>query len=152
MAPDTSKEQACDFGVSALSNCTGTLLVEWVAKPVKRQFEYVPTFLDKVNQFREKRDDLQAAKDRLQHQIDEALRGDQQIEDDVQRVQNKATKTLEEVSSLEEEIQANRTCFGRGPNLWWRYRLSRKLEKKILAIEELLKKMSEFRVPGRVHY
>ncbi|XVE50134.1 hypothetical protein DITRI_Ditri01bG0137200 [Diplodiscus trichospermus] len=143
---------ACGFSVSALSNSVGTLLVDWVAKPVKRQLDYLRHFHGNVEKFKEQKEKLAYERARLQYEIEEADRQLLEIKDDVRGLLSKAVEILTTAESMEREIEKNKRCFGWCPNWWWRYRLSKKLAKKERDISEHLKKMANFGQTGRVGY
>ncbi|XWS10062.1 hypothetical protein CRYUN_Cryun39dG0043600 [Craigia yunnanensis] len=142
----------CGFCESALSNCVGTLLVDWVAKPVGRQLDYLRRFGKNAEQLRAKKDELAMEKARLQREIQMAENQLQEIEDDVRGLPSKANDILKDVESMEKEIEKNKRCFGWCPNWWWRYRSSKNLAKEMLVISKLLEKMAKFGRPGRVGY
>ncbi|XVF78695.1 hypothetical protein PTKIN_Ptkin14bG0156200 [Pterospermum kingtungense] len=140
----------CGFCESAVSNSVGTLLVDWVAKPAGRQFGYLYRFDHNVQQLRRKRDELQIARDELQRKIHVAENQLLQIGDGVRSLLSKADNFLNDVESMEQEIDKNKRCFAWCPNCWWRYRLSKNLGKKEVAISQLLEKIEN--LPAQVGY
>ncbi|XWS10056.1 hypothetical protein CRYUN_Cryun39dG0043100 [Craigia yunnanensis] len=138
----------CGFCESALSNCVGTLLVDWVAKPVGRQIDYLRRFGDNVEQLREKKNELSMARDRLKREIQISENKLQEIEDDARGLLSKADDILKDVENMEQEMEKGKRCFGWCPN----WRLSKKLAKEKLVISKLLEKMAKFDQPGRVGY
>ncbi|XP_022753329.1 disease resistance protein At4g27190-like [Durio zibethinus] len=143
---------ACGFCESALSNCVGTLLVDWVAKPIGDQFNHTRRFHDNVEKLKERKEELIMARVRLQHEIEDAERRLQGIEDDVRDLLSKADKILLDMETLENELQQNKRCFNWCPIWSWRYRLSKKAIKNTLVTFELLEKITKFGQPGRVGY
>ncbi|XP_022753657.1 disease resistance protein At4g27190-like [Durio zibethinus] len=143
---------AYGFCESALSNCVGTLLADWLVKPVERQFNYIFGFHQNVDKFKERKEELTMARARLQHEIEDAERQLQGIEDDVRDFLSKANKILSDMKTLENEIQQNMRCFNWCPNWSWRYQLSKKAMKNTLVIGELIEKIAKFGQPGRVGY
>ncbi|XP_022753320.1 uncharacterized protein LOC111301708 [Durio zibethinus] len=141
----------CGFCESALSNCVGTLLVDWVAKPVGRQFNYICHFHHNVEKLKKRKEDLKKARDRLQHDIEDAERQLQEIEDDVKDLLSRADIILSD-ETLENEMQRNMRCFIWCPNWSRRYWLSKKAMKNTLVIGELIEKIAKFSQPGRVGY
>ncbi|XP_022753659.1 probable disease resistance protein At4g27220 [Durio zibethinus] len=141
----------CGFCESALSNCVGTLLVDWVAKPVGRQFNYICHFHHNVEKLKKRKEDLKKARDRLQHDIEDAERQLQEIEDDVKDLLSQADIILSD-ETLENEMQRNMRCFIWCPNWSRRYWLSKKAMKNTLVIGELIEKINKFGQPGRVGY
>ncbi|MBA0673441.1 hypothetical protein Goklo_024947, partial [Gossypium klotzschianum] len=124
----------CGFCEAALSNTVGTLIVDCVVKPVGRQLDYVRCFHDNDEKLREKKLELADARDRLQHEIEDAERRLLLIQKDVQNLKSKADKTLSE------EIQLNKRCLNWCPNWIWRYQLSKKAMKRTQNIFELLER------------
>ncbi|XVF78690.1 hypothetical protein PTKIN_Ptkin14bG0155700 [Pterospermum kingtungense] len=122
---------SCGFCESALPNCVGTLLADLVAKPLKREFDYLRHFNDNGQQLRGKKNELAMARDRLQNEIEEAENQLQEIERDVQALLSKADQILTDAVTMEQEFERS---FGWCPNWWWRYRLSKKLEKEKLVL------------------
>ncbi|TYI84629.1 hypothetical protein E1A91_D05G378300v1 [Gossypium mustelinum] len=142
----------CEFCESALANSVGTLVVDYVIKPVGRQLDYVRHFHDNVEKLVEKKGELVRARTRLQHETEVAERQLLHIEDDVGDLQRKAVEILSNVETLEMEIQQNKRCLNWCPNWSWRYQLSKQAMKKTLDISELLEKINKFGQPGRVGY
>ncbi|KAH1063577.1 hypothetical protein J1N35_028564 [Gossypium stocksii] len=62
----------CGFCDAAASNSVGTLIVDCMVKPVGRQLDYVWRFHDNVEKLREKKPELEYARDRLQRKIEDA--------------------------------------------------------------------------------
>ncbi|XP_022753325.1 disease resistance protein At4g27190-like isoform X3 [Durio zibethinus] len=139
---------ACGFCEDALSNCVGTLLVDWVAKPVGRQFNYICCFHNNVEMLKEKKHELIGARARLQHKIEDAKRQLLAIEDDAGGLLSKADKILPNLETLESEIQKNKRCFNWCPDWIWRYRLSKKAMKNTLVICKLLVKFDQLGTVG----
>ncbi|PPD69051.1 hypothetical protein GOBAR_DD34069 [Gossypium barbadense] len=133
----------CGFCEAALSNTVGTLVVNYVVKPVGRQLDYICRFHDNVEKLREKKRELADARKRLLLKIDEAKNRLLLIEDDVQNLQSRADETLSDMGPLDEEIQLNKRCLNWCPNWSWRYQLSKKAMKKIQDISELLDKFGQ---------
>ncbi|KAG8492271.1 hypothetical protein CXB51_009937 [Gossypium anomalum] len=130
----------CGFCDAAASNFVGTLIVDCMLKPVGRQLDYVRRFHDNVEKLREKKRELADARDRLQREIEDAERQLLLTHKDVQNLQAKASETLSDMGTLEEEIQLNKRCLKWCPNWIWRYQLSKKAMKKTQDIAELLEK------------
>ncbi|XP_022728547.1 probable disease resistance protein At4g27220 [Durio zibethinus] len=143
---------ACGFCESALSNCMGTLLVDWVVKPVGHQLNYIRRFHDNAEKLKEKKEELKMARVRLQHEIEDAKRRLPGIEDDVTTMLSKADKILSDMETLENEMQQNKRCFNLCPNWSWQYQLSKKETKNTPVSCELLKEIRQFCQPGRVGY
>ncbi|KAL1102487.1 hypothetical protein V6Z11_D05G368100 [Gossypium hirsutum] len=142
----------CEFCDSALANAVGTLIVDYVVKPVGRQLDYVRHFHENVEKLVEKKGELGRARTRLQHETGVAERQLLHVEDDVGDLQRKAVEILSNVETLEMEIQQNKRCLNWCPNWSWRYQLSKQAMKKTLDISKLLEKINKFGQPGRVGY
>ncbi|MFQ6641108.1 hypothetical protein Gotur_016421 [Gossypium turneri] len=83
----------CGFCEAALSNTVGTVVVDCVVKPYE----------------------LESARDRLQHEIEDAEGQLLLIQKDVQNLQSKAGETLSDMGILEGEIQLNKRFGYRDP-------------------------------------
>ncbi|XP_016685771.2 disease resistance protein At4g27190 [Gossypium hirsutum] len=141
----------CEF-CESLANSVGTLVADYVVKPVGRQLDYVRHFHDNVEKLVEKKGELVRARTRLQRETEVAERQLLHVEDDVGDLQRKAVEILSNVETLEMEIQQNKRCLNWCPNWSWRYQLSKQAMKKTLDISELLEKINKFGQPGRVGY
>ncbi|XP_022735535.1 probable disease resistance protein At4g27220 [Durio zibethinus] len=76
-------------------------------------------------------------KNGIKHDIDEAIRQTEVIEEDVQDWVERAGKELKETQSLEAEIERMK-CFNWCPSWGWRYCLSMKVAKKTNSINKLV--------------
>ncbi|XVF77482.1 hypothetical protein PTKIN_Ptkin14bG0047700 [Pterospermum kingtungense] len=98
---------------------------------------YVFCFASNVEGLRKETEQLTIAQGRLQNDVNEAIRQTEEIEKDVENWLAKAREVLEDVKSLETEIEENKRCFHSCPSWRWHYQLSKKIEKKKLIIVKL---------------
>ncbi|XVF78700.1 hypothetical protein PTKIN_Ptkin14bG0156500 [Pterospermum kingtungense] len=140
------------FCMAALRGPVETLVVEGVAKPAKRQFDYLCNFNKNVGKFDKQKEEMESARPRLEREVQMAENQLHEIEDDVRDVLSKVNDMGNDVRSMEQERQKDKWCFGWCPNWWWLYWLIKKLAKKEAAISELLNRMTDVGQPGRVGY
>ncbi|XVF78694.1 hypothetical protein PTKIN_Ptkin14bG0156100 [Pterospermum kingtungense] len=90
----------------------------------------------------------------LQREIQMAKNQLHEVEDDVCGLLSKADHMLSKVESMEQEIGKNKRCLGSCPypSCWWRYRISKNMEKEKLVISKLLDEVAIFGHAGRVGY
>jgi disease resistance protein RPS2 len=86
------------------------------------------------------------ALDRLQNAVQVAGRNDEEIEKDVKKWLEDATKAIvhEDVSHLENEIRKNDKCFTCCPNCMRQFELSKALAKKSETFRKLLEMRGKF--------
>ncbi|XVF70600.1 hypothetical protein PTKIN_Ptkin11bG0175800 [Pterospermum kingtungense] len=123
-----------DFAASAAAYTLGNLATEYASSYVSYFFR----FRKIVEDFKNRRSQLELKKDRVQNDVDEAIRQTEVIEKDVQDWLMRAEKALGEAQNLEDEIERSNKCFKWCPNWGWRYSLSKKVAKKTLHISKLL--------------
>ncbi|OMO83645.1 hypothetical protein CCACVL1_11310 [Corchorus capsularis] len=124
----------CDVLTSALSNAVGNLVAE-LLKPVIRHLSYIYYFEKNVENLSKESRTLAVAQERLQDDVERALRQTQEIEVDVQKWLVDADDMLRDVESVGIEVQeVAQRCFN------WRrkYSLSKKLAKKLVAMKQLV--------------
>ncbi|XVF70767.1 hypothetical protein PTKIN_Ptkin11bG0188700 [Pterospermum kingtungense] len=134
----------CEFLTSALSNAVGNLVV-LLFKPAIRRVRYIFYFNKIVEELSKESRGLALAQERVQHEVESALRQTQEIEMEVRNWLAEVGDILGDVESLEYEIQEEtKRSFS------WRrrYGLSKKLVKKMVAISKLVE-TSKF---GQVSY
>ncbi|MBA0660498.1 hypothetical protein Goklo_012509 [Gossypium klotzschianum] len=85
----------CGFCDDAVSSSIGTLIVDCMVKPIGRQLVYVCRFHDNVEKLQEKKRELESARDRLQHEIEDAER---------YQLSKKVMKKTQDISKLLEKI------------------------------------------------
>ncbi|XP_022718890.1 probable disease resistance protein At4g27220 [Durio zibethinus] len=117
-------------------------VVEYTFGVIKRGFVYVIYVDSKVQNLKEKVQDLMHARERVQHDVDRALRNAEEIEKDVLKWMANVDEKLAEAGGdklKEDEEKAKKKCFiGLCPNFKSRYQLSKKAEEEAQAIIQLL--------------
>ncbi|KAI4313426.1 hypothetical protein L6164_026410 [Bauhinia variegata] len=113
-------------------------LLEYTVAPITRQVGYVIFYPSNVKELKEAAQALQRTRERVQHEVDAAMRNGELIEGDVK-------KWLEEVDEItmkfnglnNDERHANTGCSTRSfPNLCFRHKLSRQSKKiKVVIVE-----------------
>ncbi|XP_022735672.1 disease resistance protein At4g27190-like [Durio zibethinus] len=124
---------AAECATGVFTNCAGNLAAEHASPYVSYFFRFGKI----VEEFKNRRKELELKKDRVKNDVDEAVRQTEEIEKDVQNWLIRAEKELEETQSLEAEIERNK-CFNWCPSWGWRCCLSRKMAKKTISINKLL--------------
>lgn len=103
------------------------------------QLGYLFYYKSNVENLKTQARDLQDAKERVQHSVDNARRRGEEIEADVQNWLNRVYVICEEVESfIKDKVQANTGCSsGSSLNLVSRYQLGRKAKKMAQDIVEI---------------
>ncbi|XP_021618364.1 disease resistance protein At4g27190 [Manihot esculenta] len=114
-------------------------IMEFVVVPIKRHISYPFTYKSKVEKLHHEAGILKNRKVKLQQAVEEATRKGEEIYESVNKWLIDAGKAIEEAEEcIQGEEQAKKRCFvGLCPDLKTRYQLSKKAEKKALAILEL---------------
>ncbi|GMJ10048.1 hypothetical protein HRI_004673900 [Hibiscus trionum] len=131
---------AGEFCLAAASNAVGTLMVDYLVKPIERRIRYLFRFPKLVRHFRLQQNNLNREQTRVNGDVKEAklqIRT-QVIEDCVNEWLTDAENTLKDAQSLDSRIEENKRCFRWCPNWSWRYRLSKEIEKKTEYISKLV--------------
>ncbi|XVF18485.1 hypothetical protein REPUB_Repub11eG0025700 [Reevesia pubescens] len=129
------------FCLGAAANAVGTMMTDYLVKPVERRLCYLFRFHKIVQELQVKEKQLTQEQTRVKEDVNEAKRHiqTQVIEDYVEGWLTEAENALNlEVPSLEVRIQENKRCFRWCPNWSWRYRLSKEIEKKTEDITKLV--------------
>ncbi|XP_022766684.1 probable disease resistance protein At4g27220 [Durio zibethinus] len=129
---------AAEFATSVASGVAENLVERYVVRPALSNLRYVFCFQNIVEEFNEQKQLLSSAQTRLQNDVAEARRQTLEIEQDVKKWLEEADKVMEEVESLENEIQENKPCLTWCPNWNCRYRLGKKIAKKTPGIAKLV--------------
>ncbi|XVF70701.1 hypothetical protein PTKIN_Ptkin11bG0183600 [Pterospermum kingtungense] len=90
-----------DFAASAAAGTVGNLATEYAAPYVSYFFRFGKI----VEDFKNRKNQLELKKDRVKNDVDEATRQTEVIEKDVQDWLTKAEKELGEAKNLEDEIE-----------------------------------------------
>ncbi|KAK8648276.1 hypothetical protein V6N13_129034 [Hibiscus sabdariffa] len=131
---------AGEFCLAAASNAVGTLMVDYVVKPIERRIRYLFRFPKLVGHFRQQQNNLNREQTRVNEDVREAKLQiqTQVIEQDVKKWLSDAENALEDARSLDSRIDENKRCFRWCPNWSWRYRLSKEIEEKTEDISKLV--------------
>ncbi|XP_022735537.1 probable disease resistance protein At4g27220 [Durio zibethinus] len=124
---------AAEFAASGAANAVGNLATEYASPYVGYFFRFGKI----VEEFKNRRKELELKSDRVKNDVEEARRQNEVIEKDVQDWQQRAETELKETQSLEAEIERKK-CFNWCPSWGWRYCLSKKVAKKTISINKLL--------------
>ncbi|XP_039034090.1 disease resistance protein At4g27190-like [Hibiscus syriacus] len=122
---------------------------EYTVDPTARQLGYLFKHKTKFLNLRTKVQDLEGARERVQQSIEAATRKGEVIFEDVQRWLTVADEKISEQAAKqlrEDEEKATKRCFaGFCPDFKSRYQLSRKAEKEVNAIAQLLTEKDAFK-------
>ncbi|XP_022735210.1 uncharacterized protein LOC111288550 isoform X2 [Durio zibethinus] len=142
---------AAAFCLSAASNAVGTLMVEYLVRPVERGFRYLFRFNKIVEELKLQEKNLSKEQTRVMQDVEEAKRHvqTQVIEQYVEDWLTDAENVFKDVQSLERRIEENKRCFLWCPNWSCGYPLSKKIERQTVAIKELVKSSKFDRVGHR---
>ncbi|XP_011009057.1 PREDICTED: probable disease resistance protein At4g27220 isoform X2 [Populus euphratica] len=117
-----------------------TMLAELMVEPVRRQFRYMFCFHHFVKEFKQQKENLISAKERLQDDVEVAERNAEEIYEDVKKWLRDAENEIEGAEPLENEIGKNGKCFTWCPNCMRQFKLSKAQAKKSETFRELLEK------------
>ncbi|KAG8650683.1 hypothetical protein MANES_07G060300v8 [Manihot esculenta] len=128
-----------DIFISIFSEFIKEPIMEFVVVPIKRHISYPFTYKSKVEKLHHESEKLKNRTVKLQQAVEAATRKGEEIYESVNKWLNDAGKAIEEAEEcIKGEEQAKKRCFvGLCPDLKTRYQLSKKAEKKALAIHEL---------------
>ncbi|KAG8491508.1 hypothetical protein CXB51_014866 [Gossypium anomalum] len=128
------------FFIGAATNAVGTLMVDYLVKPIERRVRYLFRFHKIVQELHEQQNNLNREQTRIQEDIKEAKLNiqTQVIEKYVEDWLTDVTNALNNVQNLEARIEENKRCFHRCPSWSWRYQLSKSMDEEILAIIKLV--------------
>ncbi|KAJ9175172.1 hypothetical protein P3X46_013751 [Hevea brasiliensis] len=113
---------------------------EYIVGPIKRHMSHPFTYKSKFETLHHEAEQLMNKRLKLQQSVDEAKRKGEEIYESVDKWLIEAGKAIEEADEfIQGEEQAKKRCFvGLCPDLKTRYLLSKKAEKKALAIDKLV--------------
>ncbi|XP_043814374.1 uncharacterized protein LOC110618951 isoform X2 [Manihot esculenta] len=128
-----------DIFISIFSEFIKEPIMEFVVVPIKRHISYPFTYKSKVEKLHHESEKLKNRTVKLQQAVEEATRKGEEIYESVNKWLNDAGKAIEEAEEcIKGKEPAKKRCFvGLCPDLKTRYQLSKKAEKKALAIHEL---------------
>ncbi|XP_058007428.1 uncharacterized protein LOC110661427 isoform X2 [Hevea brasiliensis] len=128
-----------DIFISIFTEVIKEPIMEFIVVPIKRHISYPFIYKSKVETLRSEAEQLKNKRLNLQQSVDEATRKGEEIYESVNKWMIDAGKAIEEAEEfIQGEEQAKKRCFvGLCPDLKTRYLLSKKAEKKALAIDKL---------------
>ncbi|KAI4313405.1 hypothetical protein L6164_026389 [Bauhinia variegata] len=123
----------------------GEKLLDYTLAPLARQVGYLIFYKSNVKELKEKAENLQHARERVQQRVDAAFRDGDEIYNDVhawlQKVDEVGTKVE---CHIQDDLHKKTWCSSRSfPNIWMRHQLSRK-SKKMMQEIEILKNEGQF--------
>ncbi|KAK8622608.1 hypothetical protein V6N13_117517 [Hibiscus sabdariffa] len=122
------------FFISAASNAVGTLMIDYLVKPIERRIRYLFCFRSIVEdeELHRQQRKLTTEQRRLQEDVKKAKLQiqTQVIEDSVDKWLTETEDALKDVRSLDERIEENKRCFRLCPDWCWRYQLSKEIKKR----------------------
>ncbi|XP_065867352.1 uncharacterized protein [Euphorbia lathyris] len=118
----------------------------YVVSPIKRQLSYAFKCDSKIQNLHDEVVQLKDKKDRLEKSVSEASRNGEEIYENVTRWLSSVENYIEEAEKLiQGKEEAEKKCFvGVCPDLKARYQLSKKADKKSLAIDVLVRDAEGF--------
>ncbi|XP_017985184.1 PREDICTED: probable disease resistance protein At4g27220 isoform X2 [Theobroma cacao] len=135
---------AAEFVAAATAGTIGNLATEYASPYLSYFFHFGKI----VEDFKNRRNELELKRHRVKNDVDEAIRQTEVIEKDVEDWLTRTEKALGEAQNLEAELERNK-CFSWCPSWGWRYRLSKRVAKKTLCISQLSKTCNFQRVGHR---
>ncbi|KAK6271270.1 hypothetical protein POUND7_008368 [Theobroma cacao] len=135
---------AAEFAAAAAANTMGNLATEYASPYLSYFFRFGKI----VDDFKNRRTELELKKDRVKNDVDEALTQTKVIEKDVVDWLTRAEKELGEAQSLQDEMERKK-CFNWCPSWGWQYCLSKRVVKKTLYISQLLETCNFQRIGHR---
>jgi len=145
----------------ALESAGGSIiamLAERMVEPLGRQFRYMFCFNNFAQEFKERKENLVSAKDRLQDVVRAAERNAEEIYENVKKWLEEANNEIEGAKPLENEIGKNGKCFTWCPNCMRQFKLSKALAKKSETFRKLgessekFTKVADKRPPQRIEF
>ncbi|KAL4273748.1 hypothetical protein GQ457_13G004770 [Hibiscus cannabinus] len=131
---------AGEFFVAAASNTVGSLMDNYVVKPIERRIRYLFSFPKIVQGLHEQKKNLIREQTRVNEDVKEAKLQiqTQVIEDYVIEWLKDTENALKDAQSLDNRIDENKRCLHWCPDWSWRYPLSKEIEKKTVDICKLV--------------
>eukprot|EP00258_Populus_trichocarpa_P020455 XP_006389067.2 probable disease resistance protein At1g61310 [Populus trichocarpa] len=132
----------------ALESAGGSIiamLAELMVEPSRRQFPYMFCFNNFAQEFKEQKENLVSAKERLQDDVEAAERNAEKTYKDVKKWLEDANNQIEGAKPLENEIGKNGKCFTWCPNCMRQFKLSKALAKKSETFRKILENSTKFK-------
>ncbi|XVF30748.1 hypothetical protein REPUB_Repub16aG0085200 [Reevesia pubescens] len=118
---------------------------EYAVIPIKNQISYIFKHEGMVENLKNGVEKLKHARERVRHLVEEAQRKGNEIEQSAKKWLTEVNQKLTDQAQEEDQNQAKNKCFfGMCHNLKTRYQLSKKAEKEIKGIIELLNEADKF--------
>lgn len=144
-------------------SCTANVVAEitkYAFAPIGRQCRYVFSYTSIIETLKGKVNNLKTERGKMESKVIEAKKNGEKIFAEVSKWLNDVKEFLEESNTfLDKDIkEVDTKCIkGLFPNLCSRYQLSRKAEKKMVGVEELMKrnnftKISEYVQPPPIEF
>ncbi|KAK9004765.1 hypothetical protein V6N11_042221 [Hibiscus sabdariffa] len=130
---------AGEFCLAAASNAVGTLMIDYLVKPIERRIRYLFRFSKLVHDFAQQQNNLNREQTRVKQDVKEAEHQTQVIENYVNEWLTDAEKALTDAQRLNSRIEEDKRCLHWCPNWSWRYQLSKEIEKKTEDMSKLVK-------------
>ncbi|XP_040972479.1 putative disease resistance protein At5g05400 [Gossypium hirsutum] len=131
---------AGEFFSGAASNAVGTLMVDYLVKPIERRLRYLFRFHKLIEDLHQQQKNLNREQTRVEEDVKEAKLQiqTQVIEDYVDEWLTNVENALKDVQNLDSRVGENKRCFRLCPNWCWRYQLGKEIEKKTVYISKLV--------------
>ncbi|XP_017639833.1 putative disease resistance protein At5g05400 [Gossypium arboreum] len=131
---------AGEFCLAAASNAVGTLMVDYLVKPIDRRIRYLFRFHKLIEDLHQQQSNLKREQTRVEEDVKEAKLQihTQVIEDYVDEWLKNVDNALKDVQNLDSRVEENKRCFRWCPNWCWRYQLGKEIEKKTVYISKLV--------------
>lgn len=128
------------FFLGAAANAVGTLMVDYLVKPIERRIRYLCRFRKLIDDLHQQKNILNRKQTRVEEDVKEAKLQiqTQVIEDYVDEWLTNVENALKDVQNLDSRIEGNKRCFRLCPNQRWRYQLGKEIEKKTVYISKLV--------------
>ncbi|XP_052887090.1 disease resistance protein At4g27190-like [Gossypium arboreum] len=128
------------FCLAAASNAVGTLMVDYLVKPIERRIRYLFRFHKLIEDLHQQQKNMKREQTRVEEDVKEAKLQiqTQVIEDYVDEWLTNVDNALKDVQNLDSRVEENKRCFCCCPNWCWRYQLGKEIEKTTVYISKLV--------------
>ncbi|XP_052485961.1 probable disease resistance protein At4g27220 [Gossypium raimondii] len=128
------------FFTGAASNAVGTLMGDYLVKPIDRRIRYLFRFHKLIKDLHQQQSYLKREQIRVEEDVKEAKLQiqTQVIEDYVDEWLTNVENALKDVQNLDSRVEGNNRCLHWCPNWCWRYQLGKEIEKKTVYISKLV--------------
>ncbi|KAG8502371.1 hypothetical protein CXB51_000434 [Gossypium anomalum] len=145
---------AGEFFSGAASNAVGTLMVDYLVKPIERRLRYLFRFHKLIDDLHQQQNNLNREQTRVEEDVKEAKLQiqTQVIEDYVGEWLTNVENALKDVQNLDSRVEENKRYFRLCPNWCWRYQLGKEIQKKIVYISKLVEDSHFERIGHRAEF